>query len=760
MASLKDKKDMINLSRRSFLISSASTSAVMAFAPTTFANDISAKQAIANNIFSPSIWFEMNSKGDVLINIAKAEMGQHIGTALARILADELGCDWEQVTIKHVDADPKWGYMVTGGSWSVFQSYKPLSQAGAAGRIALIEAASTLLNVAPERCHTQGGFVIAGEKRISFGEILTRRELNRTFTVEELEALPIKPTNKQHLIGQQSQALDIPPKTNGTAVYGIDVEVDGMVYARPVLPPTHLGSKVTRVDDTAAKKIKGYLGYEILKDPSDTCQGWVTAIAATYPAAIKAADALNVEYIAGDTANVTEAMIQAEGERIVRDRNEGMLFKDHGNVSTAQRDAKTVIEATYTTATASHFQLEPLNALVEFKGDTCHIHTGCQWQSLSIPTLAKAAGVSEDKLKMHQYFLGGGFGRRLFADWAVPAILTAKAIGKPVKLIFTRPDDTIYDQCRSASTALFHASIDANGKFTGLEHALAAGWPTKAMAPGFMPESLDKKGHFDPFSTSGADHWYSMDNHRARAINNTLAQKTFTPGWLRSVGQGWILWGLESFIDEVAVATNQDPVAFRIAMLDGKGDNAGKAPESVGGAKRLRHVMEKLQAKVANITLGPDEGIGFSASAGQERTMPAWIAKAAHVHVDRNSGKITVKKLYAVIDAGIVVHPDGALAQIEGSLLWGTSLALHEFNRFDKGRVSATNLHQYYPLRMNDLPALDIEFIDSDEFPVGLGEPGVIGVAPAIGNAVYNAVGVRLRDLPMTSEQVIKALNA
>ncbi|NHI02122.1 xanthine dehydrogenase family protein molybdopterin-binding subunit [Oceanimonas sp. MB9] len=758
MNSLKAKKDTIDLSRRSFLIGTVHASVMMAFAPAIFSSALSAQEALSDKMFSPTIWFEMDAQGNVMINIAKAEMGQHIGTALARILADELACDWDKVTIRHVDTDPKWGYMVTGGSWSIFHSYKPLSQAGAAGRLALIDAGAKLLGVSAEQCEARDGKVFHGDRSVSYGDIVTRGELNRVFTAEEIAELPIKPSNKRHLIGKPSRALDIPAKTNGTAVYGIDVEVEGMVYARPILPPTRYGSTVERVDDSAARDIKGYLGYEVLKDPSKTCEGWVTVIADNFPSAIKAANAIKVDYKAGETATVSEADLQKEGERLVRDRTQGLLFVDEGDVTRAQADSGKTIEALYTTATASHFQLEPLNALSEFRDGKWHVHTGNQWQSLTLPTIAKAAGVSEDDVIMHQYYLGGGFGRRLYGDWIVPSLLTAKAIDKPVKLIFTREDDTLFDQSRSASTSLFHASFDDNGNFTGLEHAFAAGWPTLTMAPGFMADSVDKKGKIDMFSASGADHWYSMANHRARAINNELAQKTFTPGWLRAVGQGWIVWGLESFIDEIAVELGKDPAEFRLALLDGAGKQAGKAPESVGGAKRLHNTLAQLKAKVADIKLEADEGIGFSVSAGQERTMPAWIATAAHVHVNRQSGKITVKKLWAVVDAGIVIHPDGALAQIEGSLLWGTSLALFEHNAYQDGRVSKTNLHSYLPLRMNDLPEMDIEFIESDEFPVGLGEPGVIGVAPAIGNAVYQAVGIRLRELPMLANHVLNTL--
>ena len=195
-------------------------------------------------------------------------------------------------------------------------------------------------------------------------------------------------------------------------------------------------------------------------------------------------------------------------------------------------------------------------------------------------------------------------------------------------------------------------------------------------------------------------------------------------------------------------------------MLDGKGKQAGKAPESVGGAKRLANTLEILKKKTANVSLGENEGIGYSVTAGQERTMPAWLATAAHVHVDKNTGKITLKKLWVVADAGIIIHPDGAMAQMEGALLWGTSLALFEHNEIKDGYVAKKNLTTYQPLRMADVPDMDIEFIESDEFPVGLGEPGVIGVAPAVGNAVYQAVGVRMRHLPMLANDVKKALTA
>ena len=754
------KKDTINLSRRGFMVGTVNASLLMAFAPSALASVQTAQVALSEKSFSPTIWFEMNNKGEVLVNIARAEMGQHVGTALARIVADELGADWDKVEIRHVDTDPKWGFMVTGGSWSVFQSYKPLSQAGAAGRTVLIEAGATLLGVKPESCEAADGMVTSGDKSISFGEIVEKGKIDRTFSEEELGKMRIKPADKLRLVGKDTKALDIPPKTNGQAMYGIDVELEGMVYARPVMPPTAFGCKVKSVDDSAAKKLPGYLEHVVLDDPSETCQGWVVVTAKDYPTAIKAVDAIKVEYDLGKAVDISEADIQKRGAELAGQADSGSLFVDEGNVTDALSAASQTLSSTYITDTASHFHLEPVNALAEFKDGKWHVHTGNQWQSLTLPYIAKAAQVDQSEVIMHSYYLGGGFGRRLNGDYSVPAVLTSKAVGKPVKLIFTRADDSYFDQPRSASTSVFKAAFDADGKFTGMDHAFAAGWPTKANAPDFLADAIDKNGKVDPFAASGADHWYTMPNHRARAINNDVAHDTFKPGWLRSVGQGWIVFGLESFIDEVAHKVGQDPVAFRLAMLDGKGKQSGKAPESVGGALRQKHVLERLQNKIADRQLGEDEGIGISVTAGQERTMPCWIATAAHVKVDRNTGEIKLLKLDAVVDGGIVVHPDGALAQIEGSLLWGTSLALYEGNKFENGKVQANNLNGYTPLRINQVPDMDIEFVESDEFPVGLGEPGVIGIAPAIGNAVFNAVGVRLKQIPMRPEHVKALLKA
>ena len=317
MSRIKNAKSA-PLSRRQFLVASAGASVMLAFAPALSAGSSeSASERLTNKRFNPTIWFEIDQSGAILVNVTRAEMGQHVGTALARIVAEELGADWDRVSFNHVDTDPKWGYMVTGGSWSVFQSYVPMSQAGAAGRAALIEAAAELLGVAAKDCGTENSQVICGSLRLDFADIVKRGKIDKTYSEDQLAKFsPKKPLNRQ-LIAKPSKALDIPVKTTGEARYGIDVELDGMLYARPLIPPTRYGSKVLNVDDSGAKEVEGYLGYKVLNDPSEILHGWVSVLADSYYGAIKAADAIKVKYRAGETVNVSEEDLIAEGGWLV-----------------------------------------------------------------------------------------------------------------------------------------------------------------------------------------------------------------------------------------------------------------------------------------------------------------------------------------------------------------------------------------------------------------------------------------------------------
>ena len=750
------KNQRQGLSRRSFIAGVAGSSLMMTMGSlVSGCSSDQASKALASGdlskVFSPNIWFEINGAGDVLINIVRAEMGQHVGTSLAQIVADELGADWSKVSFKHVDTDPKWGVMVTGGSWSVHTSFTLLSQAGAAGRTVIIDAASKLMGVPAESCSCENGVVTSGDQSLTFAEIISNGDFSRVISEEELAAMPVKAPAERTVIGRDVRNLDVAAKSEGAAVFGLDAELPGMVYAMPLLPPTRYGSKVNGIDESAAKTIPGYIGAIEINDPSQTVQGHVVVAAETMASVLKAAKAVSIDWTPGPTASVTEAAILAEGARLATDPEAGALFVDEGDVGVARANAASTMSATYTTGTALHFTMEPQNALVEFDSEgRCHIHAGNQWQSLILPVLAQALEMSEADIVIHQYYLGGGYGRRLFGDQMIPAALAARSLGRPVKLIFDRASDSRFDCVRSPSVCALDAFFDADGALTGVDHAVVAGWPTKAMAPFFIGTGIDGKGEVDGFSVNGADHWYTFPAHRVRTMNNTLAQDTFLPGWLRAVGPGWVSWGVESFLDEIADQMGQDPVAIRMSLLDGAGKNAGGEGSTVRGAKRLAAVLKDVSERADwGREMPANEGLGVAVGHGQERGMPTWVACVAHVAVDPSSGDVTLKKLWQTIDVGTVVNPDGAMAQAEGAALWGVSLALHEGAQFADGEVAEQNLDRYMPLRMSDVPDLDIAFVDSNEFPSGLGEPPLIPVAPAIGNAIFAATGKRVRELPI-----------
>jgi len=752
-------------SRRSFLITMLGAGVMLGYAKSTLGAADVMLEALSTNstrsagdLFEPTICYGIDSSGTVTVNIIRAEMGQHVGTALARIVADELEADWRKVKIVTVDSDPKWGIMVTGGSWSVWQSFPLLSRAGAAGRIALVEEGAKLLGVPEQTCTARDHAVHAGGRSIPYGDIVARGNLRRTFTSEELEKMPIKAADKRRLIGRNTLAEDIPSKVDGKGRYGLDAVVEGMVYARPKVPPTRYDSKVVSIDDSAAKRVPGYLKSLTLDDPSGTVPGWVMVYGETFIAANKAADLVNVKWSSGKAATISEADIQKRSAELIADSKVGSLLVDDPGVDAALASAKQKIERTYTTSTVMHFALEPVNALVFEKDGIFEIHTGNQWQTLILPVLAKALGRSQDKIVLRSYLLGGGFGRRLVGDYTVGAALAAKAIGKPVKMVCTRADDMRFDCPRSPSTQVVHMAWGDDGRVTAMDHHAAAGWPTAVLAPFFMPKGTNGVP-YDPFASEGANHWYTVGAQRVRALRNDLAEQTFRPGWLRSVGAGWTNWAVESFMDEAAHAAGIDPVKFRLGMLDGAGRNAGSAPNSVGGARRQAAVLTRLAEKVEWGKPTPkDVGLGIATTFGQERRMPTWTACAARVRVNRTNGHVTVEKLSLVIDAGTVIHPNSAEAQVEGAALWGLSMALHEGSEFVKGQPKDTNLDTYALLRMGDVPDVEVEFLPSTEAPVGLGEPATTPIAPAIGNAIFAASGARVRHLPIRPQAVLIAL--
>jgi isoquinoline 1-oxidoreductase len=376
--------------------------------------------------------------------------------------------------------------------------------------------------------------------------------------------------------------------------------------------------------------------------------------------------------------------------------------------------------------------------------------------------LPVALGVKPEEVVLHQRLLGGGYGRRLDHDYMIAAGLAAKAAGRPVKLIYTREHDMQMDFTRSITYQVLKGGADPNGNLVGLSHDVVSASATLRQDPGSMADGVGKTGKLDPFSVNGADFWYTLPNHTVRSILSKQGQAATPKGYLRSVAPGWTFFAVESFLDELAHKSGKDPVAMRLAMLDGKGENAGKAPSSVGGAKRLANVLRVAVEKsgYGTKTLPKDTAMGVACVSSQERTTPSWTVCVAEVSVDRATGDFNVRKLTVVSDVGTAVNPDGVTAQLEGATLWGLSLATLEKATLRDGAIEQTNFDSYKTLRMADVPELEIVTVQTGDYPVGVGEPATTAVAPALANAIHGAVGARVRSLPITAEAVKGAMRA
>src|SRR5882672_1668606 len=750
-----------DLKRRNFLIGSSAAGLAFGYVAVSGVHGIS--DALAAGKFEPTVWYSIAPDGKITVMVGKAEMGQHVSSAMAQIVAEELEADWRMMNIQLVDNDPKYNdpvlaALLTGGSWSVRMNFDAMSRAGAAGRITLIEAGAAMMGVPASECRASNSQVIHSKtgKRVSYAKIVADGKANKVWTADELKAIKLKTPDQYVLVGQSVPQLDIPSKTNGTAKFGIDAAVPGMLYGKPVTPPVRYGATVTGVDESAAKKVKGYVKAVTLDDKTQTTSGWVVAVATTYDAAKKAADALKIAYDKGPYAKVSDQTLIDEAKRLQQSDSSGQLFVKKGDHNAAISGAAKVLEAEYFTSINIHAPLEPMNALAYEKDGVWHIHTGNQFASRTGGIAAGALGIDPKNVVLHQYFIGGGFGRRLDADMVVPAVLASKAVAKPVKLIYAREDDMAMDFTRPLTYQKVRAGLDANGKLVGLQHDVVCAWPTARWAiPEFLTPSVDKKGPLDSFTVNGADFWYTVPNHQVRAILNELAQKATPSGQLRSVAPGWTFWAVESMIDELARAAGKDPVDFRLALLDGAGDNAG-------GAKKLANALRTAVGRsgYGATTLPKNSGIGIACVSSQERATATWTACAAQVEVNPASGEFKVNRLTLAMDLGTVVNPNGVQAQIEGSALWGMSLALFEKAPLQNGALQVGNFESYTPMRMSQMPDLDISVISSNDPASGCGEPGVTVVAPAIANAIFNAVGARVRSLPITAEAVKAAMKS
>ncbi|HET6221418.1 MAG TPA: molybdopterin cofactor-binding domain-containing protein, partial [Dongiaceae bacterium] len=486
------------------------------------------------------------------------------------------------------------------------------------------------------------------------------------------------------------------------------------------------------VDDSAAKKVPGFVRAVTLDDKTGTTSGWVVAVASSYPAAKKAAEALKVTYDNGPYAKVSDQTLIDEAKKLQQSDASGQLFVKKGDQAAAIAGAAKVMEAEYLTSINIHAPLEPMNALAYEQGGIWHIHTGNQFASRTGGVAAGALGVDPKKVVLHQYLIGGGFGRRLDADMVIPAVLASKAVAKPVKLIYAREDDMAMDFTRPLTYQKVKAGLDADGKLVGLSHDVVCAWPTARWGiPEFLTPAVDKKGPLDSFTVNGADFWYTVPNHQVRAILNELAQKATPSGQLRSVAPGWTFWAVESMIDELAHAAGKDPVDYRLTLLK----------------SHPRH-RDVLALAAARAGWGKELPKGRFHGVAVHEAFRTFVAEVAEVAV-AGDGSFKVERVVCAVDCGIAVNPDVIRAQMEGGIGFGLSAALAEQVTLEGGKVVQSNFHDYTPLRIADMPRVEVHIARSAAAPTGVGEPAVPPIAPAVANALAVARNKPVRALPL-----------
>lgn len=669
--------------------------------------------------FTPNAWLRITPDNRVTVICGSSEMGQGVLTAIPQLLAEELDADWttvrvEQAPVSQAFNNPAFGMQATGGSTTVRGHWDVMRNAGATARAMLVAAAAEQWKVPAAECRTEAGQVIHGSKKLSYGQLAEAASKQKA-----PEKVALKDPKDFKILGQRKARLDTAGKTNGSAKFGIDVNLPGMlvaVMARAPLP----GVKVAKVDDAAAKAVKGVK--QVITLPSG-----VAVLATGYWAAKKGRDALKVDWDFGDKAGLDSAKVTA----LLSDgaAKADAVARKEGDAGVK---AAKLVEATYEAPYLAHACMEPMNCTAWVKPGEVEIWAGTQSQGPVQGILSQVASVDPGKVKVNTMLLGGGFGRRFAPDVVIDATLLSKISGAPVKLVYTREDDMAAGFYRPAAVAKFTGGLDAQGKAVLLKAGV--GSPSIMAASGFMkiPES-----GVDSFAMEGInDHPYSVPNQ-------LIAYGRREPGpnvWFwRSVGHSQNSFFMESFIDEMAHAAGQDPFQFRRALMDQQ--------------PRYRKVLEVAAEKAGwgqPLPAGVHRGIAVVQSFG------SYVAEVAEVSINAD-GSPKVHRVVAAIDCGMTVNPTIIERQVEGAIVYGLTAALYGKISLKGGRVEQGNFHDYPMLRANEMPKVEVHIVQSSEKPGGVGEPGTPPIAPAVANAIFAATGKRLRSLPFDTAQLKKA---
>jgi isoquinoline 1-oxidoreductase beta subunit len=663
----------------------------------------------------PNAWLIVGGDNTITILVDRSEMGQGVYTALPMLMAEELEVPLAAIAVEAAPAGEAYvnkllGIQVTGGSTSVRDGWDKLRLAGAQARVMLVQAAAAVWDVDPGECRVEGGRVLNAD-----GDALTYGEVAEAAAKLPLPAdVPLKAPADFRLIGTRARRTDTPGKVDGSAVYGIDVRLPGMLYGSVALPPV-LGGRAASVDSATAAAMPGVRGIV-------TTSGGVVAVAEHFWQARQARDALKVSWDDGpnarlDTPGIFRTLAQAAQP------GAGIAVRSDGDAAAAIAGAKHKLRAVYRLPLLAHATLEPQNCTADVRADGCDLYLPTQVQGVAQAAAAAAAGLEPGQVKVHTTLLGGGFGRRLDVDFVPAAVEASKAVGRPVQLIYTREDDTTHDNYRPPAHDTAEGALDADGRLIAWRLHLCGPSITARWAPAVVADPKVA----DPFAIEAAQNYpYDVPNVSVEYQRQEIG---IDVGYWRSVSHALNCFVAESFMDELAHAAKQDPYAFRHALL-------GRQP-------RFRRALEETAAMAGwgKAPAGRHQGIALMEGYG------TYLAQVAEISVE--GGRLQVHRICCAVDCGRMVNPAIVESQIESGIVFGLTAALWGDITLERGRVQQGNFDRYRLLRLNEVPAIEVKLLASEEAPGGIGEPSTALVAPAICNAIFAATGRRLRELPI-----------
>jgi isoquinoline 1-oxidoreductase beta subunit len=668
--------------------------------------------------FAPNAFIRIDAAGHTTLVMPQVEMGQGIYTGVAMILAEELDADFSSVVLEHAPANeklyanPAFGIQATGGSTSVRAFWKPLREAGASARAMLVQAAAQQWQVDPASCTTSKGEVTHREsgRKLSYGALAAAAS-----SQTPPKDIALKDAKDFVIIGKPLKRFDTPNKANGKVIYGIDAILPGMKFVTLAACPVFGGKvgKVGKVDDSAAKKVPGVQKIVVLDDT-------VAVVGDHMWAAMKGLEALVVDWDEGPNARISSKDIWQDLR--AASEKDGVVAKSEGDIAKGLATGDR-LDAAYELPFLAHATMEPLNATIHCKPDSCEIWTGTQIMARVQSAAAKAAGLPVEKVTVNNHLIGGGFGRRLEPDMVVAAVRVAKQVDGPVKVVWSREEDIQHDIYRPVYRDTISATL-SDGKIVGWKYKVAG----SSILARWLPPAFQKGIDIDAID-SAVDQPYDIPNFHVEYVR---AEPPAVPtGFWRGVGPNNNVFAIECFMDELARKAGKDPIDFRRGML-------GKNPRLLAA---LNLVAEKsgwgqpLPARVGR-------GVCAQPSFG------SFIATVVEAEID-DQGEVHLRRVTSAVDTGIAVNPDTIMAQIEGGLIFGLTAALYGEITIDKGRVQQSNFHDYRMLRIDQAPKIEVHVIKSGEAPGGIGETGVTAGPPALRNAIYAATGVALRRLPI-----------